>query len=200
MIDDLRSVVPRAKGVSVPCRSGSQRHCGGPFNPGPRYSRDANFLTIRPDAARPQVGADPGSHRGCERDGSRRCDVDDAALWSRCAQRRRGQWRRLHAADRQLDGIDRHDHRRRARSRHRRASSRRFIPIPPPKTPRSSSRTWSSRPPASWARSTRARSVISGPFTNGIQAIDMPNFYLAHTEPTKPTTASLIHTIGHVRR
>ncbi len=29
---------------------------------------------------------------------------------------------------------------------------------------------------------------------NGILAVDMPNFYLAHTEITKPSTASLIHT------
>ena len=29
---------------------------------------------------------------------------------------------------------------------------------------------------------------------NGILAIDMPDFYLAHTETTKPSTASLIHT------
>ncbi len=29
---------------------------------------------------------------------------------------------------------------------------------------------------------------------NGILAVDMPNFYLAHTEPTKPSSASLIHT------
>jgi hypothetical protein len=29
---------------------------------------------------------------------------------------------------------------------------------------------------------------------NGIKAIDMPQFYLAHTETTKPSTASLIHT------
>jgi hypothetical protein len=29
---------------------------------------------------------------------------------------------------------------------------------------------------------------------NGINAIDMPDFYLAHTEPSKPSTPSLIHT------
>jgi hypothetical protein len=29
---------------------------------------------------------------------------------------------------------------------------------------------------------------------NGIYAVDMPNFYLAHTEPTPPNTPSLIHT------
>ena len=31
---------------------------------------------------------------------------------------------------------------------------------------------------------------------NGIYAIDMPNFYLAHTETTTPSVASLIHTIA----
>ena len=35
---------------------------------------------------------------------------------------------------------------------------------------------------------------------NGIYAIDMPNFYLAHTETTTPSVASLIHAIGDVGR
>ena len=35
---------------------------------------------------------------------------------------------------------------------------------------------------------------------NGIYAIDMPNFYLAHTETTAPNVASLIHTHGDVCR
>ncbi len=58
----------------------------------------------------------------------------------------------------------------------------------------SSSRTSSSRRPASWARSTRARSAISGLYKTASWPSTCPISIMAHTETTKPSIASQIHT------
>ena len=133
------------------------------------------------------------AHAGRQGNGPRRSAVDPAALRAGGAQRRRDRWRRLHQVDPE-PGWNRST---RSRSRVR----------SPPRP------GWSARsnPAPAATRNVYFQNLIVTPtgelgkidvgqvsnfrtVQNGILAIDMPDFYLAHTETTTPSVASLIHT------
>ena len=146
----------------------------GPFGPWPRVSRRGSFS---PSTLR-------DADRGRPREPTRRSPVDAEAVWAGCAQRGRDQRRHVRPIDAEPARVDRHDHGRGFDHHARRDWSARSKPSPTGDSQRLL------RKPAGDAIRGELGKIDVGQVSNfrtvqnGINAIDMPNFYLAHTETT----------------
>ncbi len=136
----------------------------------------------------PQGCADPAGDGRRAGNGSRRRPVDAAAVRAGRAQCGRDQRRRLHAVDRQHCRNRSTRSPSRARSRRRPGWSARSIPNPNNANAKVFFQNLIVTPTGELGKIDQGQVSNFRTVQNGILAIDMPNFYLAHTETTKPST------------
>ena len=151
---------------------------------GPRDTRTALNSRTEPS---PQGCADPAGHSRREGNGSRRGAVDACGCTGPVALNVVGtNGDVVHRGNRHVAGIDRHDHRGRG-DHDVDPAGRTVYPNPDTHNAKVFFQNLIVTPTGELGKIDVGQVSNFRTVQNGILAIDMPNFYLAHTETTKPS-------------